>query len=121
MRFLTSTGDYSNVYKQNTKISGNFFISLVRQKNVQDLFAAGIIVSTKVGKAVIRNKIKRRVKAYLRENQHLHKNGVEVVFIARPEASAADWLDIKADLSKIFQKIDNEILKQDRNINYYNL
>ena len=43
MRFLTSTREFSDVYRENIRISGEFFIALVHKKIDQDLFAAGII------------------------------------------------------------------------------
>ncbi len=103
MRFITSKREYQSVYEDNIKHEGNLFIIL--KKNIpDDLFAVGIVVSKKVGKAVNRNKVKRRVKAFLRENAHLHKSGKKNVVIAKPEAGNAEWKEIEKELTVLFSK-----------------
>ncbi len=103
MKLLTSKREYQSVYQDNIKYEGNLFIIL--KKNIpDDLFAVGIVVSKKVGKAVNRNKIKRRVKAFLRENIHLHKSGKKNVVIAKPEAGNAEWKEIEKELTVLLSK-----------------
>jgi len=103
MRFITSKREYQRVYEDNTKYEGNLFI-ILKKYIPDDLFAVGIVVSKKVGKAVNRNKVKRRVKAFLRENVHLHKSGKEIVVIAKPEAGNAEWKEIEKELTVLFSK-----------------
>ena len=103
MRFITSKREYQSVYQDNTKYEGNLFI-ILKKKIPDDQFAVGIVVSKKVGKAVNRNKIKRRVKAFLRENVHLHKSGKKIVVLAKPEAGNAEWKEVKKELNVLFSK-----------------
>ena len=103
MRFITSKREYQSVYEDNIKYEVNLFIVL--KKNIpDDLFAVGIVVSKKVGKAVNRNKVKRRVKAFLKENAHLYKSGKKIVVIAKPEAGNAEWKEIEKELTALFSK-----------------
>ena len=103
MRFITSKREYQSVYEDNTKYEGNLFIVL-KKKIPDDLFAVGIVVSKKVGKAVNRNKVKRRIKAFLRENAPLYKSGKKIVVIAKPEAGNAEWKEIEKELTVLFSK-----------------
>lgn len=104
MLFITSEREYRNVYKKNIKTEGNLFVFLKR-KIPEDYFAVGIVASKKVGNAVIRNKVKRRIRAFLREHEELHPTGVKLVIIAKPEAGTAIWQKIKDELIQLFEII----------------
>ena len=101
MRFITSIREYREVYSNNNKIYGILFIYL-KKKIPEDLFAVGIVVSKKVGNAVIRNRVKRRVRAFLRENAHQHPANLKLVIIAKPDAGEASWQEITSDLNLIW-------------------
>jgi len=104
MLSITSEREYQSVYKNSIRTDGNLFIFL-KKKILEKYFAVGIVVSKKVGNAVIRNKVKRRVRAFLRGHEELHPTGVELVIIAKPEAGSAIWKEIKDDLIQLFEKI----------------
>jgi len=115
MRFIISTREYQSVYQNNTKLENELFIFLV-QKEIpeqkypekeypENIFAAGVVVSKKVGISVVRNKVKRRIKAFLREKKECFPANTKIVIIAKPKAGNADWLGIKQHLSELFRKI----------------
>jgi len=104
MLSITSKREYQSVYKDNVKTEGNLFVFLTK-KILENYFAVGIVVSKKVGNAVIRNKVKRRVRAFLREHEELHPTGVKLVIVAKPEAGIAIWQKIKDDLIQLFETI----------------
>ncbi len=101
MRFITSTREYLEIYNNNKKSEGDLFIFL-KKKVPEDLFAVGIVVSKKVGKAVIRNKMKRRIKAFLRENTKFHPTNEKMIIITKSVAGNAAWQEIKKDLTMLF-------------------
>ena len=104
MLSIISEREYQSVYKKNIKTEGNLFVFLKR-KIPEDYFAVGIVVSKKVGNAVIRNKVKRRIRAFLREHEDLHATGMKLVIIAKPEAGAAIWQKMKDELIQLFETI----------------
>lgn len=61
----------------------------------------GIVVSRKVGKAVVRNRIKRRIREIVRRT---HLPPAEVLILVRPEAARADFSELAHDLRRAFQK-----------------
>lgn len=105
MRFITSKREYQEVYSQNIKQYGNLFTYL-KKEIPEDLFVVGIVVSKKVGNAVIRNRVKRRVRAFLRENAHQLPAKMKLVIIARPKAGEANWQEITSDLKHIWREIN---------------
>lgn len=108
MRKITSKREYREVYDNNYRISGSLFIFLLK-KEISDLpeesCAIGIVVSKKVGNAVIRNKTKRRIRAFLRENNNLLPERCQLVIVAKARAGTAPWNRIATDLTKLFKSL----------------
>jgi len=101
MRFIKKGYEYRQVYEKHRRVRGNCFTLLWQDYEEEEGVAFGLIVSSKVGNAVTRNRIKRRMRAYL----HLIKGSFEKrgrgVIIALSEAAEADWKKTVADLSNI--------------------
>jgi ribonuclease P protein component len=61
----------------------------------------GLTVSKKVGNAVVRNRIKRRLRHILRTKPELYRN-YELNVIAHPKAKDASFLEIEKDVWSAF-------------------
>ncbi|WP_353512397.1 ribonuclease P protein component [Thermus sp. LT1-2-5] len=61
----------------------------------------GIVVSKKVGKAVVRNKVKRRLREILRR---LHLPKAHLLVVASPEAREASYAELFQDLVRALRK-----------------
>lgn len=64
----------------------------------------GISISSKVGIAVVRNKLRRRIKAVFREYAHLNRR-TKIIVVAKKEAAQASWIDIREDLTSFMDKL----------------
>lgn len=58
----------------------------------------GVTVSTKVGHAVLRNTVKRRLRDIYRKNKPQWPSGVDIVVIARKSAGDVDYETLRADM-----------------------
>lgn len=52
-------------------------------------FRTGFVTSKRVGGAVVRNRIRRRLREIVRKHQHAVRTGVWLVIVARPAAARA--------------------------------
>ena len=107
MRFITKTVEYNEVYRFHQRISGKYFNLLMHFSESEESIGIGIVVRAKVGKAVVRNKIKRRIKGFLHQNKSLLPNGRKVIILVKNEAAAISWSELCQDLRESFQKMQS--------------
>lgn len=63
----------------------------------------GFSVSNKVGKAVVRNKVKRRLRASVGNNIS-RLNGCQAIVIANPSAAGKDYAALDGELCSLFAR-----------------
>jgi ribonuclease P protein component len=101
---LKKKKDFSAVFKQGKTFKEKFLILRIR-KNNQKNFRAGFVVSQKISKkAVVRNKVKRRLRQAVRTKTGEIKKGVDIVLITLPGIEEKNFLEIKEAVDKIFKK-----------------
>ena len=83
-----------------TSAVANSFLVLYARPNKLDINRVGITVSKKLGHAVVRNRVRRRLREVYRLNEELFQSGWDIVVVARSRCIAADFESIvKAYLS----------------------
>ena len=92
---LLKRREYLRVQTGN-KARGNF-VTLMHRSAVEPKVRFGVTVSKKVGGAVTRNRIKRRIREILRQSRHRFSNG-DYVVIAHPAAAQASYQRLAEDL-----------------------
>lgn len=98
---------------------GNQIIVYIN-KNKSDNNILGIAINTKLGKAVIRNRVKRLIREnYQIINNHLSQ-GYNIVFLwnKKTNIKQADYFEIKKDMQNIFKKA--KMLNYEENNNFFN-
>ena len=65
----------------------------------------GITVSTKVGKAVTRNRVRRRIREIYRLSEENVKRGYSIVIVARTAAAAATYQQLEKSFRKCFESL----------------
>jgi ribonuclease P protein component len=93
--------DFLAVQRSGTRIHGRAFLALVTAGDGR----VGVTVTRRVGNAVTRNRIKRLVREWLRQNGWVPA-GCDVVFVAKEGAAGARGLaDVASDLVKICARL----------------
>lgn len=91
---VNSDVDFKRAFRKGRRFNTpNFVVHVVR--NGLDVNRAGFIVSNKVGKAAVRNSVKRKLReAAATFINSTNLTGVDVVVRALPTAATADWDEI---------------------------
>ncbi len=101
MKWIKKKQDFQEIYQNGRKVVGEYFV-IIFLCNSGDL-KAGIVVSKKVGKAVLRNKMKRRIRAYFREkNWNL---SLKMIILTRHQSGNITWKQLNHDLDSLFEKL----------------
>ncbi|MBF0379649.1 MAG: ribonuclease P protein component [Magnetococcales bacterium] len=108
-RILTSAG-YRHVTGRNTKksVSPHFLLFVLLNKGGKEP-RLGMTVSKKVGNAVVRNRIKRVVREFFRQNRSLLTSSFDCVVIARPRAGKTSGAELTKSLAKLFRPYQKSI------------
>lgn len=96
---ITSADDYRFIARRGAKVAGAHTVSYLRSREAGTDARFGFIVSKKVGTAVRRNLVRRRLKAACRELVDGGATAVDVVVRALPTAAAADFPTLRADVA----------------------
>ena len=101
--YITRSEDYALVYAK----GGSWACNLVAMRALPTglaLSRCGFSISKKVGKAVVRNRIKRLLREILRVTPL--KPGWDIVFVARPAAASADYVNLKRAVERLLSQAD---------------
>jgi ribonuclease P protein component len=103
---LKKDSDFRKVYKHGKSFANRHLVMYILN-NKSENSRIGISVSKKVGKAIIRNKVRRRIKEAYRLNiDEKIKNGYDIVFIARVAIKDDDYSDIEKSMKHLIRKSD---------------
>ncbi len=64
----------------------------------------GLVTSRRVGGAVLRNRVRRRLREILRQAQREIVRGVWLVLIARPSAAMAEFAALREDWTRLARR-----------------
>jgi len=100
-KYLTKPEQYTLVYNK----GDSWISSLVVMKvlpNGLSLSRYGFSVSRRVGKAVVRNKVKRLLREILRQTPL--EPGWDIIFIARPRAATINYASLEKSAKDLLSK-----------------
>ena len=101
---LKKDSDFRKVYKHGKSFANRYLVMYILN-NKSENSRIGISVSKKVGKAIIRNKVRRRIKEAYRVNIDENvKYGYDIVFIARVAIKDAEYKDIEKSMKHLVKK-----------------
>lgn len=107
MESLKKNSHFQRVYNNGrSKASKYLVVYWLANKKQYSVNRYGITISKKIGNAVVRNKIKRRIKEILRkwDDNNYIKSGFDIVIITRKPVIDLSYHQIKEDLKRLLYK-----------------
>ena len=90
------------IYHKNSYANRNFVVYIYEAEE-NPHFRVGLSVGKKVGNAVTRNKVKRRIRESLFEIKDRIKPNYNIVVIARPKVAELSLVEVKSNLEHVFK------------------
>ena len=96
--------EFRRVYAKGKSAASPRMVVYVRKTGLPSS-RLGITVSTKLGKAVVRNKIKRRFREIYRLNEEKLLCGYDIVIVGRMKSTTAEYADLDRDFLYLAEKL----------------
>ena len=109
---LSRSRDFDAVYRRGVSVSTRYLVlySFPREEDPEGPPRLGLAVSRQVGGAVVRNRVKRRLRATFDELEQSLPRGRDYVLIVRPglpeaaESRGSAWLAER--VAEVFRRVD---------------
>lgn len=105
--YLKKNIEFQRVYSAR-RVTGNRTFTLFYKKNNFDYARVGFTITKKVGNAVTRNRLKRRLREIYRLNENKVKPGYDYVFVLKKEAVDLSYKDLESSFLHVLRKVDNK-------------
>lgn len=103
---LTSGSDYRLVVRRGSRCGGARVITSVLTTGENRAARFGFIISKQVGTAVVRNSVRRRLKALCAEALPRVPEGTDVVIRALPASATASYAELRADVDRCLRRLE---------------
>ncbi len=101
---LKSNYEFRRLYSKG-KSSASSRLVLYCRRNRLRRSRLGITVGTKLGNAVVRNKVRRRLREIYRTNENLFASGYDIVVVARARSRDSEYSQLQADFLRLADKL----------------
>ena len=101
---LTDSSEFERVYKQGTAYRGRLF-SVHAFPNELGTLRLGLSVSKKVGNAVVRNTLRRRMREIFAVVSGETEGDLDLVISARPAAREATFEELRGEFERALRKL----------------
>jgi ribonuclease P protein component len=101
---LTRQAEFRQVREHGRVARGRLFSLALLQHERAAPVRAGIITSRQIGPAVVRNRIRRRLREIVRRHQHQVAAGTWMVIIARPSAASTSYQGLEEEWLRLAKR-----------------
>ncbi|EKK20999.1 ribonuclease P protein component [Fructilactobacillus florum] len=95
--------EFQQVFEKHQSVANRQFVIYQMEKPGQVHFRIGISVGKKVGNAVHRNWVKRRIRQTMTELKPKLRPDVDILIIARPQADGMSMAAVRASLRHVLK------------------
>ena len=102
---LKKSAEIELVMKKGISKANRTFIVYKHQQPKLEKYRVAVSAPKKLGKAVVRNKVKRQIKAILQQNDNCLENGYDYFIIARPDVLNIDFATATKQIKHVLKLI----------------
>lgn len=103
-RRLLRPSEFRRVYDQGTRMGCAYFVAFCLAKPATEGSRVGFTTSRALGKAIDRNRLRRRMREAVRIHQQQLPQGWDVVFNPRRAALEAEFTVLEREVVKVFDR-----------------
>lgn len=103
---LHTKKEFNSVFQNRISYGNGFFTIYLQEKKIPSITRIGIIVSRKLGDAVKRNKIKRRIREIFRINRGRLKENIDLIIVVKIKAMELSYPKIQEVIFQLWDKAD---------------
>jgi ribonuclease P protein component len=100
---LRKNEQYQDVFQNGKSFANRYLVLYYKPQDEVTEFHVGLSVSKKVGNAVIRNRVKRLIRAVISELSEQISEGFDMIFVARPQAAELDYHLMKKNIIHVLK------------------
>lgn len=104
---LKKNREYKRVYSRGKYVADRFIVMYYLPNSLGE-GRLGFSVSKKVGKAVVRNRIRRLFKEACRLNRAVFPKGYDIIFLARSESPGRSYRQVEESVLKLLKRAFNK-------------
>jgi ribonuclease P protein component len=108
---LRKSLEFDQLFKKGERYQTENFLVIVHPNQLERR-RLGIVVSKKVGKAVVRNRIKRLVREFFRLNKTQFPDSCDLLFVAKRRLEKASYSTVYDELKVVFESHPFEKMQQ---------
>lgn len=101
---LKQNHEFRRLYNKGKSAVSPYFVIYCR-KNHREMSRLGITTSVKLGNAVKRNRVRRRIRALYRTNEMHILSGYDIVVVARTRAIFGNYADLEEHFRRQLRKL----------------
>jgi ribonuclease P protein component len=101
---LKKRKDFRKVFRAGTSVANRQFVLYTFKRMDEDVPRLGISISRKIGKAVVRNRIKRLIKEIVRHWMHQIQPQTDLVLIVRNPVAGLKYNEMESSLRHVMKR-----------------
>ncbi|MFC5469420.1 ribonuclease P protein component [Cohnella suwonensis] len=101
---LRKREDFNKVYRFGKSFANSQFVVYWRKRSDRANFRLGVSASSKLGNAVVRNRLRRMVKEIVRLNAPKLQDELDLVLIVRKPALSLPYKEMEGSVLHVFRK-----------------
>ena len=103
---------FNYVYKSGEHFSGEHIVLYVASSKTKNI-KVGLAVTKKIGHAVVRNRVRRRLREIIKSQIPVMKQSFNIIVVARENVTTASFEKLTIEFNKLLKKAN--LIKDDEN------